>query len=307
MIIFVVKGYEMKGMFYRRKILLALLQEFDGKLEKLSLQKLLFLATRQQEKKSYDFVPYRYGCYSFQANADLHTLAGYNLVSQTGNVWECKDDTNYIESLTGKDKAIIHYIKRNFGESNSNDLIKYTYQNYPFYASKSIIAKDVLNKQELEKVELQKRPGTQTILFTIGYEGISLETYINKLIINDVKVLCDVRKNSFSMKYGFNKSQLINACNGVGIKFVHFPEVGIQSEMRKELNTQADYDALFREYRNTVLKTEIDKQNEILALLKTEKRIALTCFEKNINQCHRKHLAQAIANLKGFEYTVKHI
>ncbi len=297
----------MKGMYYRRKILLALLQSFGGKLEKLSFQKLLFIATRQQGKKSYDFVPYKFGCFSFQANADLHTLVGYDLISETEIIWECKDTTNYFDTLKSEDKAIILDIKNRFGEAKASELIKFTYRNYPFFATKSIIAKEVLNAQELAKVEQQKRVGTETILYTIGYEGISLEAYINKLIINDVKVLCDVRKNSFSMKYGFSKSQLSNACSGVGIKFVHFPQVGILSDKRQELNTQADYDALFKDYCNTVLKTEINAQKEILELLKREKRIALTCFEKNINQCHRKHLVNSIANLKDFSYTVKHI
>lgn len=297
----------MKGMYYRRKLVLALLQAFEGKLEKLNLQKLLFLVTRQQDKKSYDFVPYKFGCFSFQANADLHTLKKYNTVTETEKTWVCVDDTPYFDALKKEDQSIILYTKRNYNHFSSNDLIKLTYQQYPYYATKSTIAKDVLNKEELKKVEAQKRIKKDTILFTIGYEGISLETYINKLIINDVKVLCDVRKNSFSMKYGFSKSQLKNACEGVGIKFYHIPELGIQSEKRKELNCQADYDLLFQDYKESVLATETKKQVEIFQLLKAEKRIALTCFEKNIHQCHRKHLANAIQHIEGFNYEVKHI
>ena len=48
-------------------------------------------------------------------------------------------------------------------------------------------------------------------------------------------------------------------------------------------------------------------QTVILNLLKQHKRIALTCFEANICQCHRKHLAEAIETLPSFEYEVKHI
>ncbi|WP_200885350.1 DUF488 family protein [Jejuia pallidilutea] len=59
-------------------------------------------------------------------------------------------------------------------------------------------------------------------LFTIGYEGISLEHYLNKLIRNNIKLLCDVRKNALSMKYGFSKSQLKNACEGVCIKICSY-------------------------------------------------------------------------------------
>jgi uncharacterized protein (DUF488 family) len=49
------------------------------------------------------------------------------------------------------------------------------------------------------------------------------------------------------------------------------------------------------------------KPKRILDLLKKHQRIALTCFEANICQCHRKHLAEAIANLPEFDYELKHI
>jgi uncharacterized protein (DUF488 family) len=109
------------------------------------------------------------------------------------------------------------------------------------------------------------------------------------------------------MKYGFSKSQLKKQCEKLGITYVHFAEVGIQSDQRQELNTQSDYDNLFSEYRKRNLSKTIKAQNAILDLLKLNERIALTCFEANICQCHRKHLAEAIEQLPGFNYEVKHI
>jgi uncharacterized protein (DUF488 family) len=120
-------------------------------------------------------------------------------------------------------------------------------------------------------------------------------------------MLCDVRKNSLSMKYGFSKSQLKNACEGVRIKYEHMPDLGIESDKRQELHSQADYDILFRQYRNEILTKTHTQQEHILELLKTNKRIALTCFEANIYQCHRKHLAEAITNIPGFNYELRHI
>ena len=67
-------------LYYRRKILLALLEVFDGQLTAKSLQKYLFLFTRSQNGKSFDFVPYRYGCFSFQANQDISTMAKYGYI-----------------------------------------------------------------------------------------------------------------------------------------------------------------------------------------------------------------------------------
>ena len=124
---------------------------------------------------------------------------------------------------------------------------------------------------------------------------------------NNVKVLCDVRKNAFSMKYGFNKKQLQNACDGISIKYLHFPAVGITSDKRKNLETQLDYDKLFLQYRKETLSNTQDIQKEIMGILASKKRIALTCFEADICQCHRKSLAEAIGSLAAFTYKLEHI
>jgi len=294
-------------MYYRRKILLSLLQAFDGELDKMHLQKLLFLVSRHQTVRSFHFVPYKYGCFSFQADSDLGTLVKYNIIAESDNNWKKTDSIDYLKDLKTKDQLAIRYVKLQFGACSKDALVKVTYQNYPYYAINSIIASNILNAEELEKVEKQRPSKPEIVLFTIGYEGISLEEYINKLIVNDVRILCDVRKNSLSMKYGFSKIQLQNACKWVGIEYIHIPEVGIDSDKRQELNSQADHDKLFFYYRTTVLINEKEKQKEILSLLQSKRRVALTCFEANIFQCHRKYLAESISQMEGFTYELKHI
>ena len=124
----------------------------------------------------------------------------------------------------------LSWVINNYREFEAEDLIKETYKKYPFFAIKSKIADKILTSEELEKVDAQKRTFKEPMFFTIGYEGVSLEKYLNKLIINDVRLLVDVRKNSFSMKYGFSKSQLKNACESIGIAYMHMPQLGIESQ-----------------------------------------------------------------------------
>lgn len=286
---------------------MALLETFDNRLDKISLQKLLMLVTKQQLKPDFYFVPYKFGCFSFQANADLVTMTKYNQVSTEDKYWVKTDSEKYLLSLKERDRQAIRYIKLQYGNKNADELIKYTYIKFPYFAVNSTIAKEKLSQEEYQKVIESRPKSDKTILYTIGYEGVSLEEYLNKLIINDIKVLCDVRKNSVSMKYGFSKSQLQKACEGVGINYVHIPELGIDSDKRQDLNTQKDYDKLFAIYRSDILSQTIDAQDKLLRLLKEHKRIALTCFEANICQCHRRHLADAIVKLPGFNYQLKHI
>lgn len=293
--------------FYRRKILLALLQIFDNKLDKIRLQKLLFLFSQKQEKPIYHFAPYKFGCYSYSANADLYVMFRQGLLEE--NETECKkvDQTDYLSQLTQSDYELMHTIKSDYGIMDKNDLIKHTYLQYPFYAIKSEIAKKLLSKNELKKVQASIPEQNDIVLFTIGYEGISLEEYLVRLLKNNVKMLVDVRNNPLSMKYGFSKSTLKKCCESMGILYEHIPDVGIPSEYRQKLHSQKDYDMLFEMYKAQVLTETISKQKYILNLLKTHRRIALTCFEADTCQCHRKPLAEAIEKLPEFNYTVKHI
>lgn len=181
-------------MYYRRKVLLALLEVFDNKLEKISLQKLLMLLSKQQQKPEFHFVPYKYGCFSFQANADLTTMVKYNQVIAEGSNWVKIDKEKYLHQLKEKDRQALRNIKYQYGNKSADELIKHTYTKFPYFAVNSTIAKERLSPEEYQKV-LDSRPKSdEIILFTIGYEGISLEEYINKLILNDIKILCDVRK-----------------------------------------------------------------------------------------------------------------
>lgn len=294
-------------MFYRRKIILALLQAFEGHLPKISLQKLLFLFANRQIKSDYDFVPYRFGCYSFSANADLTAMVRHGQLLEDKDSFTKICTTDYIKILTEKDKQILTEIKANYGKLSTNSLMKFTYLNYKYYAINSVKAKEILTEEQYEQVLQAKPTGNKTILYTIGYEGISLEEYLNRLIKSDVKVLVDVRNNALSMKFGFSKSQLTNFCKSLNIEYLHIPEVGIQSNQRQELKTQSDYDNLFDIYKKQNLKQTLSQQEQILNLLKDKKRIALTCFEANICQCHRKHLAEAIIKLPEWNYELKHI
>ena len=294
-------------MYYRRKILLSLMQLVGGTIEKISLQKLLFLFTQGQEIATFDFVPFKYGCYSFSSNADLTVMVRKGMINEDDKSFTKLDPSDYVTQLSSKDAYLLREVVSEFGKMSSNELMYTTYIQYPYYATRSEAAQRLLSEQEYKIVRSNVIHSDKTILFTIGYEGISLEEYLNRLIRNDIKALVDVRNNPLSMKYGFSKTPLRNYCASLGIEYIHLPEVGIKSEQRQELNSQEDYDRLFEVYRTINLPASVPAQEQILTLLKQHKRIALTCFEANINQCHRTHLADALSYHSEFIYELKHI
>ncbi len=294
-------------MFYRRKIILALIELLGGEVEKLRFQKILFLYAMRKQNPEYDFVPYKFGCYSYSANADMKAMVKRGALSETENAYTKEDKANYISTLKVKDKELLKQVIAEYGQMNNSALIKHTYLNFPFYAIHSTIVKDVLPGKLYDRVEKAIPKEEGITLFTIGYEGVSLEKYLQKLLLNNVKLLIDVRKNALSMKFGFSKTRLKQYCNSQGIEYIHIPEVGIHSDKRQQLETQADYDRLFADYRKTTLSETSAHQKQILGLLKKYRRIALTCFEAEPCQCHRSHLANELVQTKDLEFPLKHL
>lgn len=273
---------------------MALLQIFGGSLTKTDLQKYLFLFSNDNEEPDYDFIPYKYGCFSPQSNQDLLTLTKYKIVEELEHSWKVTDKTNYSAQLKTEDKVRLFNFHNRFNKLKGDALIKYVYENHPYYAINSIIAKDLLTSERYKTVLNNKPNQNGYTLFTIGYERKTVEHYTNQLIKENVKVLCDVRKNPISMKYGFSKNQLKNIVENVGIKYIHIPELGIDSNKRQELNTKEDYERLFKDYEENTLMYRETEMTKLLEIFKSNKRIALTCFEADHICCHRSRTAKAL-------------
>lgn len=298
-------------MYYRRKILLAMIETFRGRMFPISLQKALFLFTREQDKgcRVYNFVPYKYGCFSFNANHDISVLEKTGFLRSEEKGIALINPGNYACELNLFDAGILQGIYDKYKDYTDDDFIDLTYKMFPYYAINSEIAYKHLSEEQMDVVRKKDHRNTCTnhTLYTIGYEGRSLEEYLNILLIRGVRVLCDVRKNAYSQKYGFSKAQLHPACEGVGIKYIHIPELGIESGLRQELYSQADYDKLFDNYRKTVLARSNEHLDRIVELIDSNERVALTCFEKDVKQCHRTQIAQKIMSRKGITFDFKEL
>lgn len=106
------------------------------------------------------------------------------------------------------------------------------------------------------------------------------------------------------MKYGFSKGTLQKAVENLGIKYIHIPNLGIESENRKTLETKDDYNALFAIYAKT-FDTKIDDMHYLFKLINEYERIAITCFERDVEYCHRGVIAKKMQ--EGFGIKVRHI
>lgn len=293
-------------MLYRRKVLLALLEALGRQVTRPDLQKYLFLLSREQEHPSYYFIPYRYGCYSFSADADKHALTKNGFV-KSHDRWVLTSSGRHLSNLRPVDRTAIRTIVSRFKHLRGRPLVRHVYAAHPYYAINSDILEQILDSAERRRVDTARPRQSTPCLFTLGYQGLTLEQYLNKLIENAVSVLCDVRRNAVSMKYGFSKRTLDRACKQTGISYIHMPELGVESNRRKNLRSQADYDSLFHKYGETTLIECRESIESIMRLVNENGRVALTCFEADSARCHRSHVADAIVAGDSFGHPVSHI
>lgn len=296
-------------LFNRHKLLLALLESLGGNIGATDFQKHLFLFTRLFEKeRSFEFVPYRFGCYSFQAAADKRKLVAQSRLFDDSNWRIARPKLSYQQALPKADQARIKTYVEHHGKLSGKRLIRHVYMNYPYFATRSEIAETHLSKAEYAKI-LAARPKKRRkpVFFTIGYEGRSIESYLNRLIENDIRLLVDVRKNPISRKYGFSKSALSNICKSFGIAYVHLPDLGITGDLRRNLADQDDYEQLFDHYEKEILPRNIEWIQHLIKLFSQYKRLAVTCFEREHSQCHRDRVAKAVAAKSQNDITFAHL
>ena len=267
-------GKKLQPAYLRQRYLLSFLQQIDDGATATDIQKLVFLDMQKNDLVQYEFIPYKYGPYSFQLAEDLDILRRDSFI--------CFSDSRYI----AKGETPLHYL--DLPIERGDNLLKRVYEQFPYYAINSEILKRLFTDDEIVRFKTEKRNlhKAEQMLFTIGYEGRTLEAFINTLIHNDIHLLCDVRNNPISRKFGFSKVKLQHVLEAIGIHYVHIPEVGITSDKRTTLNSYEDYEKLFSIYKANLgsIRKYLDS---IAVLLEKHQRVALMCYEHDPRICHR--------------------
>ncbi|MDO8537404.1 MAG: DUF488 family protein [archaeon] len=260
--------------YKRQKLLLQIAQTLsDNNIKsKTYLVKAIFLLKQRfgNEHIDYDFFPYKHGPFSNEIYQDFNLLKTLGLFDQE-NLYPTKEGKKLIED-NKRNNFVFDELKSIISNFNSRKkLVDFVYHKYPEFTIRS---------EEKPKVNIKENG-----IFSIGYEGKTIDFFLNELIQNNISLLIDVRKNAFSMKKNFSKNHLIKCLKNSGINYLHFPELGIDSDKRKNLETVKDYQKLFEEYKQNLeaKKQEITKIKE----LGQTQKIALMCFEADKNFCHR--------------------
>jgi uncharacterized protein (DUF488 family) len=125
-------------------------------------------------------------------------------------------------------------------------------------------------------------------LFTIGYEGRSVDELIAELVGAGVQRVIDIRALPLSRRRGFSKTPLREALAGAGIDYVHLKEAG--NPYRELRDDPERCLALYRAH--------LDESPQVVAQVQDAaagRRAALLCLEREPEVCHRSIVAAALA------------
>lgn len=136
-------------------------------------------------------------------------------------------------------------------------------------------------------------------LFTVGYEGRSLDEFVADLLEAGVRRVIDVRELPLSRRKGFSKTKLSHALTGAGIEYVHLRAAGNPfRDLRKNI------ERCLRMYRGYI--EERPEVIDELDRLTVGGTAALLCVEAAPEACHRSILVEEMKNA-GLALKVHHL
>jgi uncharacterized protein (DUF488 family) len=140
-------------------------------------------------------------------------------------------------------------------------------------------------------------------IFTIGYEGLSIDDFMSLLHEHEIETIVDIRELPLSRKPGFSKKSLTNMLNLSGLEYVHMVELGCPKPVRDGYRSDGDwgrYTAGFLKH----LKAQKSAIAELSDLTQSS-NCALLCYEADFRYCHRSMVAEAVNEYSASE--IEHI
>ncbi|MDP1026431.1 DUF488 domain-containing protein [Sphingomonas sp. KR1UV-12] len=132
-----------------------------------------------------------------------------------------------------------------------------------------------------------------TTIYTIGYEGATMDAFIAALRTAGVARVIDVRALPLSRRPGFSKSPLAASLREAGIGYVHLKALGTPKRGR-DAAKKGDVATLRAVYDDQLVLPEAQVAAARMLELAGEVPSALLCYERDPCHCHRTLLMQAV-------------
>jgi len=138
-------------------------------------------------------------------------------------------------------------------------------------------------------------------LFTIGYEGATVASFLAALRDAGVQLLVDVRALASSRRPGFAKTALAANLATIGVDYLHLRGLGTPADGRAAARAgrHEEMKRIFLEHmKEDVAQEELARLADIV---RGERKVCLLCFEADPMHCHRRYVVEALAPLVSFD------
>jgi uncharacterized protein (DUF488 family) len=141
-------------------------------------------------------------------------------------------------------------------------------------------------------------------LFSIGYEKARLADVVATLAASGVATLIDVRDRPISRRPGFSKHQLAAAVEAAGIRYLHLQALGTPPEGR-EAGRRREWERFWRIVEAKLASAEAELAMQQAAAVAQDGASCLLCYEADWHVCHRRRIAEILAD--RHQFSVHHL
>ncbi|MGY0196902.1 DUF488 domain-containing protein [Leptothrix sp. BB-4] len=128
-------------------------------------------------------------------------------------------------------------------------------------------------------------------LYTFGYEGLTIEAFIERLRQARVQLIVDVRELPLSRKKGFSKTAFRDALAAADVAYEHRPALGCPKPVRDRYKVDGDWQTYTRGFLAHLARQSAEVEDLGRAAL--VRQACLVCFEADFGRCHRTYVARA--------------
>jgi uncharacterized protein (DUF488 family) len=139
-------------------------------------------------------------------------------------------------------------------------------------------------------------------IVSVGYQGREIGEFVDSLRQGGVRTLVDVRLTPLSRIPGFSKTRLKTALESAGIDYLHYRELGNPKSNRAAFHGHAVEQGRSR-YRALLSAPEAREALSALVQRSSRELIAVLCFEKDHDACHRKVVIDAVTEIEPVPVT----
>jgi uncharacterized protein (DUF488 family) len=142
------------------------------------------------------------------------------------------------------------------------------------------------------------------ILFTAGYEAVSVDDFIVAMKVAGIRCVLDIRAVAASRKPGFSKTSFEAKLARAGLSYIHLRSLGDPKPGRDAARAgeTEKFQAIYRQHLST---SDAQQGLREVAAQAVASAACLLCYEREPMDCHRSIVAEALEKSDGF--VIKHL